>query len=71
MPLSNCCYKCQDRFLGCHCTCEKYSEEVKKNNERYVERLKRNQISNDISAVRKTSKSNKRSFNSPKRMHKK
>jgi hypothetical protein len=30
---SKCCYKCQDRHVGCHGTCEKYLEAKKKHDE--------------------------------------
>ena len=28
-----CCYKCEDRHMGCHGTCEKYIEAKKKHDE--------------------------------------
>lgn len=27
----NCCYKCEERVIGCHATCKKYAKFVEKN----------------------------------------
>lgn len=31
----SCCYKCDDRILGCHSNCERYSKELKENEKNY------------------------------------
>ena len=28
MNIKTCCYKCEDRELGCHSSCEKYKEYI-------------------------------------------
>lgn len=59
----NCCYKCPDRYLACHDTCEKYiaaraeyDNQVKKEREEnfnpYCRNKSRRQIARETSARR-------------------
>ena len=34
LDVTNACYKCEDRVVGCHSTCEKYKKYKKLMNER-------------------------------------
>lgn len=33
VKFSKCCYKCKERYVGCHDRCERYQEAKKKHNE--------------------------------------
>lgn len=41
------CYKCEDRVLGCHSTCEKYKL-YKKENDALIEQMRNVTIANAI-----------------------
>lgn len=36
----SCCYKCEERTMTCHGTCEKYAKEVAENKKRIEEAIK-------------------------------
>jgi len=42
----NCCFKCEDRKIGCHASCEKYKEFQVKNDKERLERRNYFQLSN-------------------------
>ena len=47
MSIIRCCYKCEERKVGCHSTCEKYLAERKVLDEEMEERKKRS-VKRDI-----------------------
>lgn len=53
------CYKCQDRKVGCHATCDKYLSESKKNEELRNRRHAAKKIVDDIYQSRVSGKRHK------------
>lgn len=44
MRAIKCCYKCEERHVGCHSTCERYIEEskvIEKQRKEHLEKLNR------------------------------
>ena len=52
-----CCYKCEDRTVGCHCSCEKYRNE-RSEMDKYYEKIKSERELNCVDAARATNKIN-------------
>ena len=44
----SCCYKCEDRYVGCHSKCEKYLEELEQIKEVKAKRLQDSIIDSTI-----------------------
>lgn len=43
------CYKCNDRYVGCHVKCERYLQEVETNNKEKKELREKKAVDNYIS----------------------
>lgn len=51
MSRITCCYKCEERTLGCHATCERYIEQSKANAKRREQEFNERQIKNVITGL--------------------
>lgn len=48
---NSCCYKCYDRHLSCHSTCERYQAEREEAEKRKAELYMEKQIETDLSKL--------------------